>query len=151
MDKEEDGHFTYQQKYYRKNKYEYCRKTLNEYSFAAIEKMKRAGVEKLEQYMIKYPWETEAERYTRRVLSRKNITRSNGCYDDCCSAAMVAYLYSVYRCAFMGYDHVEFYVKKMINIYIVCAIHVYHSVQMLCRENGFRQIEMDNKIWNGKI
>ena len=42
-------------------------------------------------------------------------------YADCYDAGMLAYLYSVHRCAYMGYAHIEAYTAKMIRIYLICG------------------------------
>ena len=40
---------------------------------------------------------------------------------------MMAYLYSVHRCAYMSYENVEGYIAKMLRIYLLCAIVAYRD------------------------
>lgn len=56
---------------------------------------------------------------------------------------MLAYLYSIHRCAFMSYNHVAAYIKKMIKIYIICALVVYDDSKNLCKANGFKEIKLN--------
>ncbi len=151
MNNDEYSELTYSKKYYEENKYKICNRTLNIYPFKAMKKIEKAIPQKVKKYLKQYPWDSAMEKYMKNVLFRKNISISNGCYDDCCSAAMVAYMYSIYRCAFMEYDYVESYTKKMINIYIICAINIYNLTNNICKQNNLRRIDVDNEVWNDKI
>lgn len=63
--------------------------------------------------------------------------------DDCYEAGMLAYLYSIHRCAAMGCDYTVRYIRKMVRIYMICALVVYHDVKNLCQTNGFHEIQLD--------
>ena len=83
------------------------------------------------------------DKYIKRELFLRKILPSHGHYDDCYSAGMTAWLYSVHRCAAMRYNHTVAYIRKMIKIYITCALVIYHDAKNLCRVNGFREIRLN--------
>lgn len=129
--------------YYNKNKYHICNKTLNYYCFKSMEKIRSLCLDTVNDYVNNYPFEKYAEGYIKRELSIRKIHHSQGIYADCYDAGMLAYLYSIHRCAAMRYDHTEFYIKKMIRVYTNCAIFVYNESRNLCKTNGFREIKLD--------
>ena len=73
----------------------------------------------------------------------RRIYPGQGCYDDCYSAGMQAYLYSIHRCALMGYTNVIGYIAKMQRIYLICAIVVYRDTAYLCKEHGLRETRLE--------
>lgn len=103
----------------QKRPYSYYEKTINEYSYRSM------------------------ERVSRRALRRCRIYPGQGCYDDCYSAGMQAYLYSIHRCALMGYTNVIGYIAKMQRIYLICAIVVYRDTAYLCKEHGLRETRLE--------
>ena len=62
---------------------------------------------------------------------------------DCTAQASDAYLYSIARCAFCGYGHVEFYIRKMIRIAVIWGLVLFNDGRNLCMENGLAQVELD--------
>jgi hypothetical protein len=133
----------YYAKYYEKNKYRICNRTLNVYCVKAIEKTRIACPNSVDDYLKRYPFETYAEPNIKKELHKRHIFSSQGAHADCYDAGMFAYLYSVHRCAVMRYDYTEAYIKKMIRIYIVCALVVYSEAQNLCRANGLREMRLN--------
>jgi len=131
--------------YYEKNRYRICNHTLNSYCLKAMEKIRVSHPEAVDSYIQQYPFEEYAEKYIRRVLYIHKISRSHGMHDDCYDAGMMAYLYSIHRCACMQYTHTQAYIKKMIRIYVVCAIVIYHESRNICRTNGFSEIRLDKE------
>lgn len=65
-------------------------------------------------------------------------------YADCYDAGMLAYLYSVHRCAYMGYAHIEAYTAKMIRIYLICAKVAFYETNQLCRENQLYEVRLES-------
>lgn len=65
-------------------------------------------------------------------------------YADCYDAGMLAYLYSVHRCAYMGYAHIEAYTAKMIRIYLICAKVAFYEANQLCRENQLYEVRLES-------
>ena len=63
---------------------------------------------------------------------------------DCYDAGMLAYLYSVHRCAYMGYAHIEAYTAKMIRIYLICAKVAFYEATQLCRENQLYEVRLES-------
>jgi len=129
--------------YYEKNKYRLCNNKLNFYSFYAIEQIQENCKETVNEYFERYPFEMYAENYILKELYKKNIYSTQDKYADCYDAGMIAYLYSICRCAYMKYNHTEAYIKKMVRVYIICALVVYTDTYNLCRENGFQEVRLD--------
>lgn len=118
-------------------------KVIGEYNDRAIEKVRRKCAEQVDALYEKFPFEGYVEKRLRQLLRKYGIAPTCGCYDDCYSAGMMAYLYSVHRCAYMGYKNEEGYVAKMLRIYLICAIVAYKDAQNLCHENGFCEVRID--------
>ena len=43
----------------------------------------------------------------------------------------------------MKYNRSEAYIKKMIRIYIICALVIYDESYNICKENGFKEVRLD--------
>ncbi|MBR1689493.1 MAG: hypothetical protein IJ713_01805 [Oscillibacter sp.] len=129
--------------YARNNQLDRYRKTIGEYSYRAIEKVQRACPERAAALLERYPFDGFAAQRLKKQLRYDRISPAQACYDDCYDAGMLAYLYSVHRCAYMGYRNVEGYIAKMIRIYLICAIVSFRDAAALCRENGLREVRID--------
>ena len=101
--------------------------------------------DRVDEYIARYPFEEYADSYIRKQLSIYKVYKSHSHYDDCFDAGMMAYLYSIHRCAEMSYSHVEPYIKKLIRIYIICAIVVHNDSKNLCKENNFSEVRLDSE------
>lgn len=129
--------------YYETNKYALCHRTLNIYCVNKIEKIRILCPEKADDYISRYPFEEYADQYIKKRLAIHKVTTSHSHYHDCYDAGMIAYLFSVHRCAEMSYDHVVPYIKKLVRILINCALVIHDDTKNLCRENGFREVRLD--------
>jgi hypothetical protein len=136
--------------YYDKNKYTLCNNTINVYCIAKIEKVRSLYMDRVGEYINRYSFEEYADSYIRKQLSIYKINKSHSHYDDCYDAGMMAYLYSVHRCAEMSYSHVEPYIKKLIRIYIICAIVIHNDSKNLCKENNFSEVRLDSEASSDK-
>jgi hypothetical protein len=132
-------------KYYEENKYAICNKTLNIHCVNKIQKVRNLYIDKVNEYISRYPFEIYADCYIKKRLALHRIHSNHSHYADCYDAGMMAYLYSVHRCAEMSYAHVEPYIKKVICIYIVCALVINNDSKNLCNANGFREIKLDDE------
>ena len=130
-------------KYYENNRYAICDKTINSYCASKIKKVRGLCIGRVNEYMVRYPFEKYADRYIKRQLSIYKVKPSDSRYADCYDAGMMAYLYSIHRCAEMSYSHTEPYIKKLVRIYIICALVVYDDTRNLCQANGFREVRLD--------
>ena len=99
--------------------------------------------DRVDEYTNRYPFEEYAERYIKRELYIHEIFSTQDRYADCFDAGMLAYMYSIHRCAAMQYDYAAAYIKKMIRIYVICAVVVYSDTKNLCQMNDFREIRLD--------
>lgn len=118
-------------------------KVIGEYSYRAMEKVRERCEKEVNGLYEKFPYDGFAEKKLHQLLKRKHIYEGQGYYADCVSAGMLAYMYSIHRCADMGYTNVEGYIAKMLRIYIICAIVVYKDAENFRSENGFRQVRID--------
>ena len=139
-----------QDKYYEKNRYAICHKKLNRYCFDSMEKIKSLCPDRIDEYTKQYPFEEYADRYIKRTLYLCRIFPNQSRYADCYDAGMVAYLYSIHRCAAMLYTHVAAYIKKMIRIYIICTINIHNDGKNLCEANNFKEIPINAEAYIGK-
>ena len=139
--------------YYEKNKYKVCYRTLNVYSFSAMERVRKTNKADVDRYYSDYPFETCAQRHIDFVLKSKEIFEDKPYYADCQSAASLAYMYSIHRCAYMEYinEHVINYIRKMVRIYIDCALVVYYEFRNICNQNNLKEIYIDNEVWNDRL
>ena len=131
----EQTHKRYSQSHYAK--------VIGEYCYRAIERVKGSCEKKVNYLYKKFPYDEFTEKKLHQLLNRERIYEGHGCYADCVSAGMLAYMYSIHRCAYMGYTNVEGYISKMLRIYMICAVIVYRDSGNLCKENGFHQIRLD--------
>ena len=133
----------YRRAYYRKNRVRLCRQKLYEYFPRAIREI---GMRKGEDVFLlyeKFPFEVYGEPFIRRRLWKMGIAQHRLEYQECYDAASDAYLYSIARCAFCGYGHVEFYIRKMIRIAVIWGLVLFNDGRNLCMENGLAQVELD--------
>lgn len=79
----------------------------------------------------------------KRKLRLNGIRQNQLAYQGCYSIAMEAYLYGIHQCALCNYEHAEFYIKKMINLAIIWGLAITQENKIICRENGFKQVELD--------
>ena len=118
-------------------------KVVGEYCYRAMERVSGQCEKKIKYLYEQFPYDSFAKKRLEQLLNREHIYDGQGCYADCVSAGMLAYMYSIHRCAYMDYNNVEGYIAKMLRIYILCAIVAYKDAENLCKENGFRQIRID--------
>lgn len=134
--------------YYERNRYELCRRRIGEECFRAMEKVKAVCPERIERYLEQWPFEAYAAKRIKSQLWQWRIYPQHRLYDDCYDAGMLAYLYSVYRCAMMEYQHVNQYIAKMVRIFIICALNAGHETENLCRENNLRLYHIDHDVFD---
>lgn len=91
----------------QKRPYSYYEKTINEYSYRSMERVSKTCPEKVEALLLRFPFDDSQDKQLRRALRRCRIYPGQGCYDDCYSAGMQAYLYSIHRCALARYVHFD--------------------------------------------
>ena len=97
----------------------------------------------MNEYYHRYPFEEYGEPSIKKQLSRYRVFSHQARYQDCYDAGMLAYLFSIHRCAYMGFENVKAYINKMIQIYVICALVVYDDARNLCRANGFKEVRID--------
>lgn len=121
-----------------------CRKCLTVYAYKSMRKVKESCAKRVEVYYKKYPFDRYGEKHIKGELFRLGIVVNRGEYADCYDAGMLAYLYSIHRCAALNCDYAPSYIKKMIQIYIRCARTVYRDSHNFCRINKCREVRVDN-------
>ena len=88
-------------------------KVIGEYCYRAMEKVRGRCEKEVNRLYAKYPYDGFAEKKLHQLLKHKHIYEGQGYYADCVSAGMLAYMYSIHRCADMGYTNVEGYIAKI--------------------------------------
>ena len=122
---------------------EQCRKQLEVYAYSGIKRAEAICGEEVLLYFEKYPFDRFGELLIKKELCRCSINKSRAEYDDCYDAGMLAYLYSIHRCAVIGCQYVLLYTKKMIRIYVKCARSLYRDEHNLCVVNHLRLVSTD--------
>lgn len=138
------AHAAQRSAYYQEHRYQSCQQTLNLNCYRAMERIQSQCPEAVALYFQQYPFEAAIERHIRWRLSDWHIYPSQERYADCYDAGMLAYLYSIHRCALMGYDHTFAYIKKMVRILVSCALVVGAETQAICREHHLQAFSLDN-------
>lgn len=105
----------YDREYYNKNRVRICKRVVDEYMPRVIRETRQLMSDQVLQMYEKYPYDEYGAPYVARMLKQYGIAKHRMEYDECTEIAMVGYMYSVNRCAFMNYDHVENYIKHMIK------------------------------------
>lgn len=134
--------------YYERNRQEICRRRIGEECFRAIERVKKVCPERIERYLEQWPFDAYADRRIKSQLWWWRIYPQHHLYDDCYDAGMLAYLYSIHRCAMMEYQHVNQYIAKMVRIFVVCALNIGRDTENLCRENDLRLCHLDYDVFD---
>lgn len=134
--------------YYERNRYELCRRRIGEECFRAMEKVKTVCPERIERYLEQWPFDAYADRRIKRQLWWYRIHPQHQLYDDCYDAGMLAYLYSIHRCAMMEYQYVNQYIAKMVRIFVICALNAGRETEHLCREHNLRLRHLDHDVWD---
>lgn len=124
-------------------KIRHCYLTLNRDVFTAMARDRTASGSRVDAYLKKYPFEQVAARAIRVKIAGFGISRGKGEYDDCYDAGMLAYLYTMHRCAALNCDYVIPYLLKMIRIYIRCALVIYRDSHNICRVNNLKECNID--------
>ena len=134
--------------YYERNRYEICKRRIGEECFRAMEKVKAWCPERIERYLEQWPFDGYAHQRIKTQLRWWRIYPQHHLYDDCYDAGMLAYLYSIHRCAMMEYKYVNQYIAKMVRIFITCALNVGREAENLCRENDLRLYRLDHSVYD---
>lgn len=92
----------------------------------------------------KFPFEKYGDGLIKIALYQYGIRVNSYEYSECFDAGMMAYFYSISRCAVINCIHVRAYLNKVIRIYIKCALVICSEAHNICKENNFKLIEIDN-------
>lgn len=139
----------HKKQYYEINRYMLCNRMLNEYCFRSMERIKQQYPEKVQQNLSQYPFDEYAERRIKKQLREKAIYSSQEIYVDCYDAGMLAYMYCIHRFSVIDCKYANAYMKKVIRIFINCAMVVFKETQNICRANNFSEyrIDKDESYW----
>ncbi|MBC8589655.1 hypothetical protein [Wansuia hejianensis] len=129
--------------YYQKNRIEICKKTIGIYCDRSIEKIQKVYSREVKALYEKYPFEEYGDRLIKTILLQYGIREGKYECAECYEAGVMAYVYSMNRFAVIECIYIKAYIKKIINIYIKCALVICNESRNICKENGFRHIELD--------
>lgn len=145
-----DTHKEQRKKYNWENRYRDSQRILNDYSFRSIEAIQKQVPQRVSQYLERWPFENLAHRRILWVLSKMGISPAHHLYQECYDAGMIAYLYTIHRCAYMNYTHVEAYLLKMIPILVRSALVVGGEADQICMFNGYREYRLEANNLDGQ-
>ena len=114
--------------YYKKNRVKICKKQIDVYMPNTIKKIGELVSDEILVLYDQYPFEMY-ETYLRAKLKACGLRQNNLAFDECYEAAMVGYMYSIHRCAYMHYSHVEYYIKFMIQQCITIGLMLANQMQ----------------------
>lgn len=130
-------------KYYEKHKVRICKALLERYVEHALKRIQAEHGDKLAELYERYPYEEFGEKLIKRCLRQLRIAEGSYAYQECYDAGMMAYLYTVHRCAVIEMRVFKAYANKVMRIYMNCTLVVCDDSRNLCRENRFRQVKLD--------
>lgn len=110
----------------------------------AISKIHKLIPEKVEALYQRYPYDIYGELEMKKRLRINRIRERQIEYQECCDAGIIAYMYSIHRCALKDYQYVKAYIRKMISIAIIEGINIAREDKHLCDANGLQQIPLDS-------
>ena len=120
-----------------------AKKNREVYIFNGIKRVMRElspGI--LNKYYERFPYE-EAEKIARKVVGRQGIYVSRWQYQKCLEDIDIAYLYTICRCAYRGYDYIECYFKRMMKVVSIWSFYLDNEVRDICIENNLRPVYID--------
>ena len=94
-------------------------------------------------YEERFPCE-RALTIAEHILKHRGIQRHNAIYDDCISDSFEVYLYTILRCAYMRYSHVENYFRFMVKIVIIWNWSISRELMEYCRKERLKLINIDS-------
>lgn len=136
----------YRREYYEKNRCKIAEYLINEYWPQKIEQMRQKIPQKVEAYYNEYAYDLYLQNYTKFMLRKYGITLEKNFYQECFSNTFLGYMYAIGQCAYYGYsgEHVKNYIKLMIRISIISSIYVVDEIKLICQEQHFKVIYLDD-------
>ncbi len=140
-------------RYLEKNRVAIYQRRLEIYIPQAIQTIKEKMPDTVREYYEEFPFESYGEPIILRNLRKNGIRENRAEYQECYSAGMYAYLYSIHRCAFCGYtgQHVENYIKLLVAKAMIWGIVTARATQYLCKENDLRPVYLDSFEKNDRM
>ena len=146
----------YSRLYYEKNKYDICKKRVNQYLENSIRNVesfwKNKYSKKIEEIEKKVPYNYEKwDKFSSIILYEYSIQENNECYDDCKSIVYEAYRYSIYRMTLRKHKtvkHINFYIRKMVKLFIVCTLIIFNEKRQICKTHGLKLVDENGEEYN---
>ena len=110
----------------------------------SIMRIKDIIPDKVDEFAARYKFE-DIEKYIRYAMKKYEIYENRAVYAECFSNAALCYYYSICRCAFCDYSYVVPYIRKMIEIAIICGLNMSDEVALICKENNLRAVSCEDK------
>ena len=119
----------YSRLYYEKNKYDICKKRVNQYLENSIRNVesfwKNKYSKKIEEIEKKVPYNYEKwDKFSSIIV-----------YE--------AYRYSIHRMTLRKpktIKHINFYIRKMIKLFIVCTLIIFNEKNQICKTHGLKLV-----------
>ena len=132
------------QEYYLKNRVRLCEKQVDVYMPNSIRKIGKMIPEKILELYNLHPFE-KYDSYLLAKLKTSGIKSSDIAFDECYEAAMIGYMYSIHRCAYMNYEHIENYIKFMIRCCIKFGVVLANKERYNIKDQDMKIVYLDSE------
>lgn len=139
------------QDYYIKNRVKICKRQVDIYMPNSIKKIGLIIPDEIMNLYNLYPFDVYGDPYLKAKLKDYGIRKSDLAFDECYDAAMIGYIYSIHRCAYMKYAHIENYIKFMIRCCIKIGVVLAYKERYAMSNNNFKIVYLDDERNNRKI
>lgn len=136
----------YQRDYYVKNRVKLCEKYVEVYMPNTIKKIALVIPEEITKLYNEYPYEVYGDPYLHKILKFYGIRQSEEAFAECYEVAMIGYIYSIHRCAYMGYTHTDNYIKFMIRCCIKMGIVLANKERYAMQSENYKMVYLDDEI-----
>ena len=122
---------------------ELARKKRYVYTLNSIERVKKCVDSRtIKEYEKQFPPDY-AYKVAKSILKYKGIHQNDIIYDECYSDAGLLYMYTICRCAYKKYTHMENYFKFMLNISVIWNWEILNEEKQFCKENSLKKVNLD--------
>ncbi len=135
----------YYRDYYIKNRVRLCEKRVEVYMSNAIKKIGVIMPDEISKLYDKYPFEVYGDPYLDKTLKIYGVRQNELAFAECYEAAMMGYIYSIHRCAYMGYTHTENYIKFMIRCFIRMGLVLANKERYAMQSENYEIVYLDDE------
>lgn len=113
-----------------------CQKKVDIYMPKAIKTIRDLIPNEITKLYERFPFDICAQPYLLKQLKKYGIQKNRIAFDECFDVTMIGYIYSIHRCAYMKYSHVENYIKHMVKCCVTIGLVLANKeIYSMNREN----------------